>query len=291
MNWKLVKPITFFLLFSTLALAGDKSRVKIGGSITIPRYDEVEDVVSVGGDAKVYGTAYGDVVAVGGDIYLGPDATVHGDCVSVGGTIHASDGAVVYGDQVEVDDFNFSSLMGRVMFDRGPFHHSRWGFHYIPFLALMLIGVIIMLLLPNQAYPVMRTLEMEPGKALLSGLAGAILFLPTLLLLAVSLIGMPFIPIVIIICLLLLFFGYLSVAAVLGKKLLQNAGTQPYLLQLIIGLGLLWLVGMIPLIGTVIKFFIYILGWGAVLLVITLWIRNRHRPVLPPTMDASDTTE
>ncbi|MFQ6604910.1 MAG: hypothetical protein ACE5D8_05070 [Fidelibacterota bacterium] len=289
MNWKNVKPIWFILMCTTLVLAGDRSQVRIGGSVTVPRYNEVENVVAVGGDAKVYGTAYGDVVAVGGDVYLGPDARIHGDCVSVGGTIHLSDGAMVYGELVEVDDFNISALMSRTFNKREFFHRGR-GFHYLPGLAFMVLGIIVMLLLPNQAQPVMRTLEMEPGKAFLSGLAGVFLFVPTMVLLAISLLGLPFIPLFIITSLLLLFFGYFSVAALLGKKLLQNAstGSQSYVLQLILGLVLLWLVGLIPMVGSVVRYLLYVLGWGAVLMVLAMRLSNRRKPVLPPKMDATE---
>ena len=44
----------------------------------------------------------GDVISVGGSVYLGPHAVVDGDVTSVGGTIEQDPGAVIHGSKSEV---------------------------------------------------------------------------------------------------------------------------------------------------------------------------------------------
>ena len=60
------------------------------------------DVVVMGSDAEILGKVNGDVVAVGGNIVLGPTASIVGDAVSIGGSISKEPGAKVYGQEVSM---------------------------------------------------------------------------------------------------------------------------------------------------------------------------------------------
>ncbi|NQV37397.1 MAG: hypothetical protein HQ509_05245 [Candidatus Marinimicrobia bacterium] len=271
------------LMLGSIIFAGDKSRVKIGGSVVVSKHEQVDDAVAVGGDAKIYGKVYGSAVSVGGDIYLGPDAVVHDDCVSVGGEIHMSEGAAVYGEIIEVDDFNFAGE-----FFEDVWHDNHWslpwGFKVFPFLAILVIGAVLIAILPKQFNFVTNTIDMETGKSFLTGLAGMILFIPAILTLVVSLLGIPLIPIFVVVVMLLMFFGYFSTAAVLGGKLINKMGntTSSAILHIVAGLFLLWLIGFIPFLGGLARFIAFLIGWGAVLLVLNNWrLSKKPQPILP----------
>ncbi len=277
------------VLFSGFLNAGEKSKIKIGGSVTISRHDEVEDAVAVGGDAKIYGTVMGSAVAVGGDIYLGPDAVVHDDCVSVGGEIHMSQGAVVYGKITEVDDFDFAGSMFTDMCEDSHWNFP-WFLTFIPFVGILIIGVVFIAIMPNQFGRVSDIIVIEPAKSFLSGLAGLLLFIPSILVLVVSILGIPLIPLFVVTVMLLMFFGYFSSAAVVGTKLLSSLGnsTSSAILQIIAGLLIFWLVGFIPFIGGMIKFIATIFGWGAVLVVLHQWLKYKKSP---PNLPAPEPVE
>jgi len=55
------------------------------------------DVVVIGGSIDLNGSASADLVAVGGAIRLGDEASVAGDIVTIGGRVRRSPGAVVRG--------------------------------------------------------------------------------------------------------------------------------------------------------------------------------------------------
>lgn len=73
-------------------------RVLRGGSTALPR-DTTFDrtVLVVGGDATVASTVRGDVIVVGGNLFLHPGARVDGRAVAIGGGVYNSTLAVVTG--------------------------------------------------------------------------------------------------------------------------------------------------------------------------------------------------
>ena len=95
--------------------------ISFGGSAVLQTNETVDAVVVIGGPAKVYGKVREAVVAVGGDIELdgaevndavvavlgnirvGPGTKIKGDAVSVGGTVTVDDTAKVDGQVQQVD--------------------------------------------------------------------------------------------------------------------------------------------------------------------------------------------
>ncbi len=73
-------------------------RVSLYGPVTIPADDFVRgSVISYFGDVTVYGEVNEDVVAVVGDVTIGPAAVVRGDVVAIDGKVKLESGASVYG--------------------------------------------------------------------------------------------------------------------------------------------------------------------------------------------------
>ncbi|MCI0512754.1 BamA/TamA family outer membrane protein [candidate division KSB1 bacterium] len=80
------------------------------GDVTIHENESIDgDVVITKGTVCVDGEVKGDVVAIIGDIEMGPESYVDGNVVSVGGKIRRKEGSVVTGDVVET-----SLPLGRV---------------------------------------------------------------------------------------------------------------------------------------------------------------------------------
>ena len=70
--------------------------MNIGGDVKVDEDERVTDaVVAVGGNVDVRGRVEDDVVAVLGDVRLGPHAVVTGSVTSVGGRIEQERGAEV----------------------------------------------------------------------------------------------------------------------------------------------------------------------------------------------------
>ena len=87
--------------------------LRFNGDAEIDRDEAIDgDVLIVGGDLKVDGEVNGDVLAIFGDIDLGPSAEVKGDVISVNGKVWSDEDAEIQGDivvtniPIEDDDDN-----------------------------------------------------------------------------------------------------------------------------------------------------------------------------------------
>jgi hypothetical protein len=112
-QWLLLAALLFGLVTPRSLYARDGDHVHIGRSITVDEGEDggnlvcigcsirvegnCEDVVAVGGSVMVDGAVKGDVVAVGGGVLLGDNASVSGDVVTVGGRLSRHPNAVVKG--------------------------------------------------------------------------------------------------------------------------------------------------------------------------------------------------
>jgi hypothetical protein len=116
-HWLLL-PALLLVISAPLSLhaSGKEAQVQIGKSIVIEENEQAGDlvcvgcsirmagtcgdVVAVGGSISVEGTVKGDVVAIGGGLHLGNNASVAGDVVTVGGGLHRSPTSLVKGSVI-----------------------------------------------------------------------------------------------------------------------------------------------------------------------------------------------
>jgi hypothetical protein len=199
----------------------------VGGAADVEG-DANQGVTAVAGPVRIQGKVGGDVVAVGGSVFLGPHSVVEGDVTSVGGVIERDPGAVVNGSTHQV---------GLIPFVR----HRR--FHYGPawglwgglsdlmgsVMSLILMGLLVSVTLLVARRPferVDRQLVAQPWQAVAVGMAGSIFFWPLLvvvtILLAITIIGCVLFllyPFLLLYVGLLLLLGYSTVAYRVGRLL------------------------------------------------------------------------
>ena len=76
--------------------------------LVVPRGTEVaHTLVVIGGDASVGATVRGDVVVVGGDLFLQPGASIEGQAVAIGGGVYGSTLALAKGGTESIRDETF----------------------------------------------------------------------------------------------------------------------------------------------------------------------------------------
>ncbi len=201
-------------------------------------YDEVirGNVLCVFGSARIHGTVRGDVVALGGDVEVGPTGLVRGEALAIGGgDIRILGGGVVEGQAVTVggrvrqDD---EALVGeRVEISFIPAFAPGFGaagFLWLGFLAHLFIvgfaGWLFLNLSRMRTSISTDTLRVRGWESLLAGVGGAIIYhivvLPLLLILGIVLvaivIGIPLIPVLVLLVLMFPVPGYLVTSTLLG---------------------------------------------------------------------------
>ncbi len=237
--------------------------VKFGQDIEIAANQVVKDAVAIGGSVTVLGKVENSVVAIGGSIYLKPGASVGKDAVAIGGKVEKWKAANLGGKIVEHSGFAFPVNINPECVTRGIMVFT--GLAFIAFLALAL--VIVALFTANIGRISYRV-ERNVWPSLLAGVAGSLLVLPAVIALLISLAGIPLIPVFLFLVFLAFLVGYISVAQLIGKKVLSaiRVNNVSILLEEALGLIILFFALMLPVLGVIIKALVALTGFGAVIL-------------------------
>lgn len=238
------------------------SVVKIIGDIYIPKDGIIEgDVVAVVGDVKLDGKVKGDVVAVVGDVEL--NNVVEGDVVAPLGKIHKGPYGKVLGEVLDINNLRLNILPPR-HFNLRITHN--WGIKFFNLIILFGAGALVLAFMPENIKTMTFELKKDPFRKLLIGFLTMILVPVVILLTAISIIGLPLIPFVILALVISKFIGYTSVAFYTGSRIKEQSSLNTNtLLELFLGMIVLWLISFIPFIGFLSYLIVTMLALGLVI--------------------------
>ena len=241
-------------------------RVVFGRSLNVGAEETIGKAVAIGGSVTVAGHVRQDAVAIGGSVTLLPGARVEGDAVAVGGIVSVDPGATLDGDNV--------SLGGTIptMFGSA----TRWaagGMRPMFGLAsrltravlLYVVALLIVVSFPGAFARVKTYLADHPGLSALGGLAIILGFAPLCVLLAVTIVGIPLIPVAALLLVALLIFGFTVAAGWLGDRMPFLPEKTP-VKTVALGGAVLAFIGLIPWIGTAALVLVAAFAAGATLL-------------------------
>jgi hypothetical protein len=282
----------------------DGDLVVIGGELTMRVDSRVEGSVTVvGGPADVNGRIDGDLVVVGANINLGENARVDGDVVSIGGRIDKAPGAQ-YGNLVQGLELDNIDVWKDV---RLPFISPDIGFRPRSAiwstittlggsLLLALLGMFIVALWPSQTSEVGRTIVSDPVPStglgcLIYPLAASLAFF-----LLITICLAPFVPVVILLVIAAVLFGWIALGSLFGRWLARTLGWHTASPVAATGLGVFALsilgaiMGAVPCLGSLLVLFVSSAGLGAVALSRFGTKRYGARPEAPQPPAPTDAT-
>ena len=271
--------------------------MRFGDDVMVGRNQKIEgDVVVFGGSADVDGEVTGDVFVFGGRLRLGPTAMVRGSVNAIGGGLERDSAAQVLGDVNEVGRGR-GVIRGRDRRFPGMWFGSIWSRLWglsatiLRLTMLVLVGLIIAAFGRNAIEQIGARTAATPLRAGLIGLAAEVLFLPvvvlTVVLLAISIVGIPLlilVPFAILLVMLVALMGFIALASHFGGKLSAKFGWRapgPYASVAIgvVALGALTLLGKLaglaggfflgaPVtgLGYLVEYIAWTIGYGAALL-------------------------
>ncbi len=236
-------------------------RIRLGGDASVEESEQVRSLVAIIGSADVKGLVGQDVVAIGGDVHLGPKAVVRGSVTAIGGRVHADPGAKIDGGTTELSlsnsnlrvwlpldggkegDFNVAIApdwprIARYTFGSGILFALCW--------FVLCAGALVVL--PTGVSRAREGMAWSPISAFLVGVATQVLFGPALLLimtaLSISVIGIPLlaaIPVAIFALFLAGLLGFTGVLVAMGERLV---GRGMPLVALMVGGSLVFAIGL-----------------------------------------------
>lgn len=265
---------TICMIFAGNALAqtdvniNNTNLIRFGGSVTVAENQIVKNALAFGGNvtvlpnAKVIDTA----IAFGGDVILKAGAKVEGDAYSFDGKIVQEPGAIVTGTS---ETFNNDNGM---MDNRGRHRNSFFVNYFFSTIfricAAIFAGILGLILLQTspQFIPNLATkLRQNMGLAALWGMGTIVSFVVATVFLAITIIGIPLIPLLILTVAITALVGSLGVALFVGQSLVRNRNwSLPQ--QFLVGLLTLSVLSLIPFFGGLVVLLINLFGLGIVLL-------------------------
>ena len=194
--------------------------VRVFGDIDVPAGRRVSgDVVAVFGSVRVAGRVDGTVVAVLGSVHLDENAVVDGDAVAVGGRLDQAEGATVNGQSVSLS-----------------FFPVPWGVPAVPvllgavfmgWLVTLFAGWVFVGLFPQRLVRVATTASQRTVASFFVGLASIPGFFLLLVLLFVTVIGIPLACLLPIAYTVLQYAGQIAATYVLGCRLTNRPVSGP----------------------------------------------------------------
>lgn len=172
------------------------------------------DVVTIFGSVTVEGEVMGTVVAVFGSVDLRPEAVVRGDAVAVGGALRESPGARVSGDTVQVGFLPFTLGLPGLPLVLATI--------VLAWLVSLFFGWAAAALFPERLTQVAVMSSRRTAASLAVGVVSGPLMLMTMLLLMVTVVGIPiavFLPLAYVA---VVYLGQIAATYVLGCKLTRR---------------------------------------------------------------------
>jgi hypothetical protein len=227
-------------------------RVVFGQSLNVGTDETVDKAVAIGGSVTIAGHVRRDAVAIGGSVTLLPGARVEGDAVAIGGAVSVAEGATLEGDNVSLGETiptTVGSMTRWVV--GGPHMFSMFSFasRLTRAVLLFVIALLIAVAFPGALTRIGAYLVNRPGLSALSGVAILLGFVPLCVLLAVTIIGIPLIPVAVMLLVALFLFGFTVSAAWLGERMPVSQERKTPIKSVAWGGAILAVVGLVPWIG------------------------------------------
>lgn len=255
--------------------AQSRDRTAIGDAV-VSRGESVDDVTAFGGSVIVDGEVRGDVTAFGGSVRLGPHARVFGDTNAFGGRVEILPGA--WAPRVSAGWVLPAPPPLPVAAPALPLpDHEEVGAvarSLVAHALLFLLGLFLLGLVPDRMGAMHVAIVRDPLRTVGAGVGAYVMAFIVLIGLAVSLIGIPAAVALAVAVPVVTYVGLAGAASVVGAALPMEGLRGSPVKQLLAGVGVLFVVSLVPVVGAVLVAVCACLGVGAL-------VRTRFRAQAP----------
>lgn len=241
----------FVLALPSLASAKtiDHSGTYVGTNVTVPANEEVQgDVTVVGGDADIAGRVDGDVTVIGGTLTKEPGAQITGSVNEVGNGLT-----------------NYVPFVPAITASR----IARENHELMVWLAYSVIVLVAFLIFPVRVRAALDRVEHHPGLSAAVGVVALVAVFPIAVLLFISFIGWPLIPVEFLAVFAAILIGHAALSMLIGRRLYElilPKTTPSPLAALILGLVVVSAAGIVPVLGPLVMGLVWLVGLGAAIL-------------------------
>jgi hypothetical protein len=259
----------------------DKSRTVFGGTVRVEPDEVVDDISLFGGTVDLLGKATGDVTVFGGTVHVYPGAQIEGDLAVIGGEVQIDDDASVEGDVAAlggaVHRGSRAKIGGEVKMlgdehekgersSDGPWTVAKIGraigVQMTKTALLFLLGAVVIAIATRRMQLLQSEIALRPMRSMALGIASVFVAAVLIVLLCVTIVGIPVALAAIFIGILAAYAGICATLSVMGSAIVGHRSENPYV-HLAVGCGVFLVAGAIPYFGGLITLLILLAGLGA----------------------------
>ncbi|MCK4259746.1 MAG: polymer-forming cytoskeletal protein [Halanaerobiales bacterium] len=254
----------------------------LAGNITI--YGTVNgNVTALAGNITIYGKVNGDVRNTAGNVYIRNTGEVNGKVTALAGRVFQDEDSKIQGSVVEMIgdessdsseisfgnmNINIRHLRDNVFISpRVPWYFYMWG-GLTGLIGWLALGALLMLFFAGQVNRLGDIIQKRPGYYFLVGLVSYLLVPPLMILLVITIIGIPLALLLIPLIFLSTLYGQLGVARIIGVKVITslNLKFSTEMSKVLIGIASMAIITLIPVLGWVFFFITACMGLGSVVI-------------------------
>jgi hypothetical protein len=268
---------------STGSVVAGNARM-IGRAITVDG-SVIGALSAIGAEVTVNGTIDGDAWIVADDIRFGPDAQILGRLVYSTDTPLDIPETVITQDRVRYEEWEGNPALAEM---RRTWEHaempilptfiSLFSAFLITLAFFIAIGAIFLALTPKTIAKMRREIAGRPGHIFLLGILGLSMLFGLIPITALTIVGLPFVPIALLLIFLAWTLGYVLAAYAIAVRIFLGIGgaENPSLLirltVLALAICIVTLLNFIPFVGWVINYSLVLLGIGAMTSALFNWL-------------------
>ncbi|MHB1652801.1 MAG: hypothetical protein ACYCVD_10035 [Desulfitobacteriaceae bacterium] len=270
--------LTMVLLMVTpLPAFADTLLTQVGGTpLVVPEGHMVDSVLSLGTDARIAGTVKDVVFVINGDVYLEQNAQVD-LVIDVGGSVH---NALQKPTKTGIIELNFTLPIMNQLLLGGVMVIGFWIFR----LMVSLIGIIALtglgFVLRKHLKKSEELLASSAVRLFGIGTAIALVLIALVILLSLTMIGIPFAVLILLTSAVAVILGFVPVMEYLGQKVFSSHILEfPVLTRLLVESMLFVALMNLPLIGLIFLLGTGMTGLGMVVIRSWLYFKERKKSV------------
>ncbi|MBJ3763698.1 hypothetical protein ILP92_13150 [Maribius pontilimi] len=232
-------------------------------------------LAAVGAKVTLNAAVAGDALLTGETLTFGPDARVGGTLTYSAPEQVEIPARVAPADRIRYEPYQRSEMAERARhmwedqdFPGRPDFLSLLGGFLVTLGFFVVIGALCLTLAPATVRHLRERIDARPGMSLVLGTLGLSILFGLVPISAMTVVGIPLVPIVVLVVLLVWTLGYILGTYVLAMRVLRGLGADPRpaiwirLLALVIGVSIAALLNFIPVLGWMVNFALVLLGIG-----------------------------
>lgn len=231
-------------------------------------------VTAMAGNVTIYGKVHGDVNCTAGNVYVKKDAVVEGTVTAMAGKVFKDENATIKGSVVEMakaannyHSSHHTSYADIMVSPRVPWFILIWGI-VTGLVSWLALGAILMLFFAKHVQVLAVAQAARPGYYFCMGFVAMLLAPPVMVLLALTIVGIPVVILLGLLLFIATIFGQLGVARVIGERIIErfNISNKTEMAKVLIGIVAIFLITLVPILGWLFFFVTACIGLGGALI-------------------------